>query len=58
MPAYGGFYTKLDQAAQYTIQSALGESVQVIPILCAEMQRHYGGIHCMVSVLPGFDPAL
>jgi hypothetical protein len=38
--------------AASAIRNALGDSVQIIPLLCAEMQRHYGAIHCMVSVLP------
>lgn len=52
MPAYGGIYTPLDQAAKAAFEAALGPSVRVVPILCGESQRRSGAIHCSVSVIP------
>ncbi len=54
MPAYGGIFTPLDQAAQAAFEAALGPGVRVVPILCGESQRRSGAIHCSVSVIPPF----
>jgi hypothetical protein len=52
MPAYGGIYTPLDQAAKAAFEAALGPGVRVVPILSGESQRRSGAIHCSVSVIP------
>lgn len=52
MPAYGGFYATVDQAATQVIQQAVGPNVQVIPIFCAASQRHHGGVHCVTAAYP------
>jgi hypothetical protein len=54
MPAYGGLYTGLDEAAAAAIGARL-EGVEVIPILSGESQRRSGAVHCSVAVCP--DPA-
>ena len=51
MPAYGGFYAPLDEAAAVVFVGAL-EGVEVVPILCGESQRRVGAIHCSVSAYP------
>ncbi|MBT8484616.1 MAG: hypothetical protein KJO43_03490 [Phycisphaerae bacterium] len=50
MPATGGFFTPLDEAAMNTYRRHLGPDVQIIPIHCSESQRRAGGIHCSVAV--------
>lgn len=52
MPAYGGFYTMLDQAAAESFQHALGPLVRIIPVPCATLQRNHGAIHCATSAYP------
>lgn len=52
MPAFGGFYQPLDDAATQALQRAFGSDFQVVPILCAESQRKYGGVHCVTAVYP------
>lgn len=52
MPAYGGLFRDLDEAASKAFSQALGPRVQVLPILTAETQRRAGALHCSVSVLP------
>ncbi len=51
MPAYGEFYSPLDEAAAEVFVGAL-EGVEVVPILCGESQRRVGAIHCSVSAYP------
>jgi hypothetical protein len=48
MPAHGGLYTNLDHAAAQAFRRPL-PGVEVVPINCAETQRHFGGLHCSVS---------
>jgi hypothetical protein len=52
MPAYGGIYAPLDQAAKAAFEAAFGGRVRVVPVLCGESQRRSGAIHCSVSALP------
>lgn len=52
MPAYGGLYEPLDRAAQQAFEGALGSSVKIVPVLCAETQRRAGALHCAVSISP------
>ncbi len=56
LPAYGGLYRPLDEAAAKKIQMALSENVTVIPILCGESQRRDGGVHCSVSAFYRTNP--
>ncbi|MCH8965741.1 MAG: hypothetical protein IIB58_12315 [Planctomycetes bacterium] len=51
MPAYGGFYAPLDEAAAEVFAAEL-EGVEVVPILCGESQRRVGAVHCSVSAYP------
>ena len=53
MPAYGGIYASLDQAAKTAFEKEFGESVQVIPIFSAESQRRLGAVHCSFAVYSG-----
>ncbi|MBX3744271.1 MAG: hypothetical protein KF833_03100 [Verrucomicrobiae bacterium] len=55
MPAFGGFYTPLDRAAQEAIESAFGAEVPVTPILTAACQRQHGGVHCLAAAYPRMD---
>ncbi|MBI4661710.1 MAG: hypothetical protein HY735_23040 [Verrucomicrobia bacterium] len=58
MPAYGGFYSGLDQAAANAFKKALGAKVSVMPVFTAALQRNHGAVHCVASVYPrrGSDP--
>lgn len=49
MPSYGGFYTRLDNAAIAAFRQALGAEFKISPILTAESQRFHGGVHCTTS---------
>lgn len=53
MPAHGGLYKALDEAAAGAFRQALGggAGVEVVPVLCAETQRRSGGLHCAVSLI-------
>lgn len=51
MPAYGGFYAPLDEAAGGVFEAEL-RGVAVVPILCGESQRRVGALHCSVSAYP------
>jgi len=53
MPAYGGLYSRLDEAARAAFSEALGPGVRVLPIYCAESQRRDGAVRCSVSVYTG-----
>lgn len=55
MPAHGGFYGKLDLAAENAFRRALGENAGIQRIQCAELQRKYGAVHCAAAVFPAFD---
>jgi hypothetical protein len=49
MPAWGGLYAPLDDAARAAFAKALGPDVAVVPILTSESQRRGGGVHCSLS---------
>lgn len=55
MPAWGGLYAPLDDAARRAFERELGAGVRVEPIHCAESQRRAGALHCSVAVYP--EPA-
>ena len=52
MPAYGGLYAPLDDAAAAAFRQALGPGVEIVPIDCAETQRRAGAVHCSCSAYP------
>jgi hypothetical protein len=52
MPAQGGFYQALDDAAARAFGRALGPSVEIVPILTGECQRSHGAIHCAAAAYP------
>ncbi len=52
MPAYGGFYRSLDEAAAEVFRQTLGPGVDVVPILCGESQRRVGAVHCSAAAYP------
>jgi hypothetical protein len=52
MPAFGGFYAPLDQAATAVFRMILGSQLHIAAIRTAECQRMHGAIHCTVSVYP------
>lgn len=49
MPAYGGLFSGLDEAARKAFERELGPGVEVIPIGCGESQRRDGAVRCSVS---------
>jgi len=53
MPAYGGTFEKVDQAAQAAVRKAFGPSVEIVPIRCAESQRREGAVRCSAAVIYG-----
>lgn len=58
MPAWGGFYEGLDQVASSVFRRELGKSIEVVPLVCSHLQRHHGGVHCLVSFIPAVGPAI
>lgn len=51
MPAYGGTFEKVDQAAQAAVRKAFGPSVEIVPVRCAESQRREGAVRCSAAVM-------
>lgn len=52
MPAWGGLYRALDEAAAAVFRRECGPSVKVIPILASESQRRNGAVRCSLGVYP------
>lgn len=52
MPAWGGLYAPLDEAAAGAFKRALGPSIAILPVYTGESQRRGGGVHCSASILP------
>ncbi len=52
MPAYGGIFAALDDAAAHAIRAAFDGEVEVVKIFCGETQRRLGAIHCAASIYP------
>jgi hypothetical protein len=52
MPVQGGFYGALDEAAAAAFTRALGDSVEIVPIISGECQRAHGAVHCAASAYP------
>ena len=52
MPAIGGLYAAVDDAAASCFREACGPDVRVVPIRCGESQRRAGALHCTASVYP------
>jgi hypothetical protein len=48
MPAYGGLFDPLDQAALRTFRREM-PGVSIVPVYCGESQRRNGSVHCSVS---------
>lgn len=58
MPAYGGLYRPVDDAAAAVYRRAIGAGVRIVPILCGESQRREGALRCSVATYPDApDPA-
>jgi hypothetical protein len=57
MPAFGGFYAFLDEAARNAFAQALGPEVALIPIFTAVSQRNHGAVHCAASAYPRLSGA-
>lgn len=53
MPAYGGLFSTLDDAARSAFHAALGDSCRVMPVLTGESQRRSGAVHCSIVVMEG-----
>lgn len=49
MPALGGFYAPLDEAAAKAFQEALGTDVKIVRIFTQELQRQHGALHCVAA---------
>jgi len=49
MPAWGGLFAPLDDAARETFEKALGPGTSVVPVLSSESQRRGGAVHCSLS---------
>lgn len=52
MPAAGGYFTPLDEAAATAFKAELGASVSVVPINSGESQRRLGAVRCAVAAYP------
>src|SRR5262249_23317632 len=52
MPAWGGLYRGLDDAAIDAFRRACGPDVRIVPILSSESQRRNGAVRCSVGVYP------
>jgi len=52
MPAFGGFYAPIDQAAKAAFRRALGPELNITSLFSAESQRHHGGVHCTAAAYP------
>ncbi|MBM3839532.1 MAG: hypothetical protein FJ398_16490 [Verrucomicrobia bacterium] len=52
IPAYGGFYAFLDEAARSAYPQALGPEIAILPIYTAASQRNHGAVHCAASAYP------
>jgi hypothetical protein len=52
MPAFGGFYTPMDDAAMAAFREEFGSEFKITPILSAECQQHHGGVHCAAMAYP------
>jgi hypothetical protein len=52
MPAIGGLYARLDEAASQAFQKVLGEKVRIVRIFNAECQQKHGGVHCVAAAYP------
>jgi hypothetical protein len=52
MPAHGGIYAALDEAAEKAFAAAMGSDVKIIRIHAAESQRRGGAVHCSFAAYP------
>ncbi len=49
MPAWGGLFAPLDEAAAASFTDALGEDIEIVAILSSESQRRNGAVRCSVE---------
>lgn len=49
MPAWGGLFAPLDEAAAAAFTDALGDDIEIVPILSSESQRRNGAVRCSVE---------
>jgi hypothetical protein len=52
MPAFGGFYAPLDQAALTAFREILGPELAITSVRSAACQRMHGGVHCTLAAYP------
>jgi hypothetical protein len=57
MPAFGGLYGGVDEAAVDVLGRVFGPGVQIRPLRSAALQAAYGGPHAASSVYPAFGGA-
>jgi hypothetical protein len=57
MPAMGGFYGSLDEAAARTFQKELGNDVRIVRVYNPEAQQKHGGVHCVAASYPRVEEA-
>ena len=52
LPAFGGFFARLDGEAIAAFRQAIGSEPKITSILTAESQRQHGGVHCTTAAYP------
>jgi hypothetical protein len=52
MPAIGGLFTPLDNAAADAFRHSVTPDVEIVPIVCAESQRRAGALRCSAAYYP------
>ncbi len=56
VPAFGGLYAGVDEAASAALRRAFGPGVEIRPLRSAALQAAYGGPHGASSVYPRLPP--
>jgi hypothetical protein len=52
MPAWGGLYAPLDEAAEAALMGGFGSGIGIRRVFTGESQRRGGAVHCSISALP------
>jgi hypothetical protein len=52
MPAYGGLFAPLDDAAEAAFRRVLGPDLAILRVRSGESQRRAGAVHCAVAAYP------
>jgi hypothetical protein len=52
MPAFGGFYAPLDEAALTVFRKSIGPELTITSVRSADCQRKHGGVHCTLASYP------